>query len=433
MNDPEHTLDTLIEDNADSGTFRVHVKAFTDPAIFEKEKQRVFRKTWFYAAHESELPTPESFVSRKVAGQSLIISRDANGELHALINACRHRGALVCREDAGSSKLFTCPYHGWSFDTRGALVGIPGKDAYEGTGFDRKAFGLVRMPRIERYRGFIFVHSSADAEPLSDFLAEARTFLDLIADQAPEGLEVLPGSHRYAIRANWKLVSENGIDSYHFRTLHRRYLGFMRSKGAQSLSSDDAFPPKGCALGNGHGADEHQNLAAMGRFAGCWGPLFPAFLKPDIETNHARLERLHGARRAYRISHVNRSLRLFPNLYILDHCNTTIRCFFPTAVDEVEVTEWVLGAKGESETLRRERLRTHSGLPGPASFVSPDDIDTLESCQRGLVPQLEWLDYSRGMKRAEPLHTDELQLRSFYRHWHSLMTNDRVSYPQNAR
>lgn len=432
MNNFETNLDTLIEDNAATGIFRVNVNAFTDPTIFALEQERVFRHAWFYAAHESELSVPHNFVARKIAGQALIISRDANGQIHALINACRHRGALVCREDGGCNKVFTCPYHGWSFDSQGSLVGVPSEDAYDGTAFDRQDFGLVRMPHIESYRGFIFINQCVDAEPLTDFLAGAKELIDLVADQAPDGLEVLPGSHRYAIRANWKLVAENGIDSYHFRILHRRYLSFMRSKGVEAIGTDNTFAPKGWAFANGHGADEHQNLATLGRFAGRWGALFPEALKPAIEANHTRLQQVHGAQRAYRISHVNRSLRLFPNFYILDNCNTTLRSFFPTAVDQVEVTEWVLGAKGESTELRQERLRTHSGLPGPASFVSPDDIDTLESCQRGLVPQLEWLDFSRGMKRTEPLPTDELQHRGFYRHWHTLLTNGRVHYPHDA-
>jgi phenylpropionate dioxygenase-like ring-hydroxylating dioxygenase large terminal subunit len=431
MDEIEQELDGLINDNSDQGIFRIQAKAFTDPRFFTLEKERIFKRSWIYAAHESELAGPNAFLSRKIAGKLLIITRDDKGEIHALVNACQHRGALVCREESGCTKVFHCPYHGWAYDTQGRLIGLPGEDAYDGSTFNRQSISLARMPQIASYRGFIFVNQCADAEPLSDFLAEAKEFIDLVADQAPEGLEVLPGSHRYAIRANWKLVAENGIDSYHFRILHRRYLSFMRSKGGERAGGD--FPPKGWSLGNGHGADEHQNLAALGRFSGRWGPLFPESLKPVIEANRKKLEQVHGAERAFRISQVNRSLRLFPNLYILDNSNTTIRTFYPTAVDYVEVTEWVLGAKGEGKALRQERLRTHSGLPGPASFVSPDDIGTLESCHRGLSHQeLEWIDCSRGMKRNEPLPTDELQHRGFYRHWHELVTLSRVRYPYDA-
>ncbi|MGB3918917.1 MAG: SRPBCC family protein, partial [Thiothrix litoralis] len=161
--------------------------------------------------------------------------------------------------------------------------------------------------------------------------------------------------------------------------------------------------------------------------------LFPESLKPAIEANRVELEQLYGDERAYRISQVNRSMRLFPNFYILDNSNTGIRTFHPISVDQVEVNEWMLAAKGESAELREERLRTHSGLPGPAGFVSPDDVDTLESCQRGLSHQaFDWIDCSRGMMRAEPLPTDELQLRGFYRHWHPLLTEGQVHYPADA-
>lgn len=433
MMDAMNILAGLVSDNPTAGLFRVQAAAFTDPQIFALEQERIFKRTWLYVAHESELAQPNAFVSRRVGGMALLVTRGEDGAVHALINACRHRGALVCREDAGCKRAFVCPYHAWSYNTQGDLVGIPGEDAYQGSAFDRNVMGLKHVAQVSSYRGFIFVNAAADAEPLADFLAGAREFLDLVADQAPQGLEVLSGSHRYMIRANWKLVTENAIDSYHFRILHRRYVSFIRSKGGEVGGHGGSFVPRGWSLGNGHGADEHQNLAALGRFAGCWGPLFPESLKPAVDANYLSLQQQYGAERAYRISQVNRSLRIFPNLYILDNSNTAIRTFYPVGVDQVEVNEWVLGAKGESAELRQERLRTHSGLPGPAGFVSPDDIDTLESCQRGLSSAaLEWIECSRGMMRAEPLPTDELQLRGFYRHWHTLLTEGQVRYPADA-
>ncbi len=423
----------LVSDNPADGLFRVQATAFTDPHLFALEQAHIFKRTWLYAAHESEVEQPNAFVSRRVGGMALLITRDENGEVQALINACRHRGALVCREDAGCKRVFVCPYHAWSYNTHGDLVGLPGEDAYDGSRFDRQTMGLKKVAHVASYRGFIFINAAADAEPLVNFLAGAREFLDLAADQAPQGLEVLPGSHRYTIRANWKLVTENAIDSYHFRMLHRRYVSFIRSKGGELGGGDGSFTPRGWSFDNGHGADEHQGLAALGRFAGCWGPLFPEALKPAIDANYQALEQKYGAERAYRISQVNRSLRIFPNLYLLDNSNTAIRTFHPISVDQVEVNEWMLGAKGESAELRQERLRTHSGLPGPAGFVSPDDIDTLESCQRGLNSgALEWIECSRGMMREQPLPTDELQLRGFYRHWHTLLTQGQVRYPADA-
>src|SRR5262249_40566778 len=149
----------------------------------------------------------------------------------------------------------------WSYDIEGRLIGLPGDDAYEGSSFRRNSLTLRSVARLESCRGFIFVNADASAESLSDSLAGAKEFIDLVVDQAPEGLEVLSGSHHYAIRANWKLVAENGIDAYHFRMLHRRYMAFIKEKGGEPIAGP--IVPVGRSLGKGHGANEHETLASL--------------------------------------------------------------------------------------------------------------------------------------------------------------------------
>src|SRR5215475_7635483 len=160
----------LVIDNQKDGLFRVNRRAFTDPHILEWEKERVFDQCWIYAGHESEIPHPGDFCSRRVAGRPIILVRGDDGQVRVLLNTCTHRGALVCREQAGSARTFQCPYHAWTFNNRGELVGVPGEDAYSPS-FDRKEFALGTPPRVESYRGFVFINFDASAEALGDYLA----------------------------------------------------------------------------------------------------------------------------------------------------------------------------------------------------------------------------------------------------------------------
>lgn len=150
------SLEDLVIDNREAGLFRVNRRVFTEPAILELEKERVFARSWIYAGHESEIPRPDDFRSRRVAGRPLILARGTDGQVRALLNTCTHRGALVCREQVGNAKTFQCSYHAWTYNNQGTLVGVPGEDAYSAA-FDRTELGLRQAPRMESYRGFIFV------------------------------------------------------------------------------------------------------------------------------------------------------------------------------------------------------------------------------------------------------------------------------------
>src|SRR5690349_8099164 len=103
--DLERELDGLLVDNSAEGIFQLHARAFTDERFFELEKSRIFDRSWLYAAHESELVGAGAFLSRRVGTKDIILTRDADGEIRALINACAHRGARVCRETAGCAKV----------------------------------------------------------------------------------------------------------------------------------------------------------------------------------------------------------------------------------------------------------------------------------------------------------------------------------------
>lgn len=189
---------------------------------FDAEREQIFRKVPLVVAHRSEVSEPGSFVTRTRLGTPLLIVRAADERVRAFLNVCRHRGASVVRADEGCQKRFSCPYHAWTYDDVGHLVGVPARDV----GFpdlDLSERGLVELACEERH-GLIWVQ----LEPGSDLCLD--THLGAIgADLAwlsIEDLEVWDISER-TWNANWKILIEGGLESYHFQVAHRDTIAYL--------------------------------------------------------------------------------------------------------------------------------------------------------------------------------------------------------------
>jgi len=406
--------------------FRVNRAAMVDALVLEREMRRIFDVCWIYVGHASEVREPGDFVTRTICGRPVILCRDSEARLRVFLNVCRHRGAVVCRERSGNAKGYQCFYHGWSYDRDGCLDGVPGASSYPAS-FDRREFGLASPPQVADYRGFVFLSFDPDARPLGDYLAGAKEYLDLVVDQSPTGeMEIIRGTQEYAIRANWKLLVENSFDDYHLMSTHKTWLDYMKKSGVQIPR-----PPKGHvmpahgvgrALGNGHAVIDNENF--RGRPVAKWIPLYGEDAKPEIERIRSELEARLGPERAGRVADTNRNLVVFPNLVVNDGSSVTIRTFHPTAPDRMEVTAWALGPRGESAKARAIRLDSFLTFYGPGGFATPDDVEALESVQKGLASHREvpWSVMTRGIdKEGEQLNTDELHLREFWIHWDRCM------------
>src|SRR5438105_5289503 len=118
----QKTLETAVQDDAASGVYRVGRDIFTDPEIFELEMKHIFEGNWIYLAHESQIPNKNDYLTTYMGRQPIFITRNHDGGLNAFINACGHRGAMLCRFKRGSRVIFTCPFHGWTFTNSGKLL-----------------------------------------------------------------------------------------------------------------------------------------------------------------------------------------------------------------------------------------------------------------------------------------------------------------------
>src|SRR5579863_5615938 len=326
--------DKLVMEDQAAGLFRVNRRAFTDPEIFELERHRIFENCWIYAGHETEVPNPGDFRTRRLANRPIIIARGDDNIVRVLLNTCTHRGTMVCRERFGNARTFQCPYHAWTFNVRGDLIGVPGQDAYS-PAFDRKELALGRPPRTDSYRGFVFVNFNPSAPDLSDYLGGTKEYLDLVCDQSEAGMKVSDGLQAYSIRANWKLLVENSYDGYHGLPTHQRYFSFLAETGIDVKSGIMPHRQKALDLGNGHGVIEY--VGTWGRPVAHWVSAFGELAKGHIEEKYRRLVERFGEERAERIAQTSRNLVIFPNLVINDIMSITIRSFYPVTHDYMEV------------------------------------------------------------------------------------------------
>ncbi|MEQ1888112.1 MAG: aromatic ring-hydroxylating dioxygenase subunit alpha [Alphaproteobacteria bacterium] len=409
-----------VIDDGNAGQFKVARKAFVEQEVFLQEQKLIFDRCWLYFGHESEVAKPGDFVSRAISGRNLIFNRDKNGVVNAFYNTCTHRGAFVCREAKGNSKVFQCFYHGWVFSNEGALIDQPGKEAYCDTFNHDGAANLARVERLESYRGLYFINFDRNAVSLDTYLGGVKEYIDLVMDQAETSMEIVGGTQSYAIDANWKLLCENSIDGYHAATTHATYMDYLTNT-AGSLSNS-GLSGGARQIAGGHAAIEY--AAPWGRPVARHVPAWGEQGKIDVAAIMARLTQKYGEERARRIGLMNRNILIFPNLVLNDIMAITLRTFYPLAPDRMHVNAWALAPQEETADLRERRLFNFLEFLGPGGFATPDDVEALEMCQRGYknLRGVAWNDISKGMTRENPSINDELQMRTFWRKWNSLMT-----------
>lgn len=414
-------LSELVVDRPEDGIFRVSRSAMLSQDVLALEQKQLFDRCWLYVGHETEIENPGEFRSRLIAGRPLIFVRSSDGVPRVLYNTCRHRGAQVCNVESGTAERFQCFYHGWTYNNKGDLVGLPDSAGY-GKQFQKSEHGLKSPPRVEQYRGFYFVSFYPEIEDLKSYLGRACEVIDLSMDSAEAlgGWTILRGTARYSINANWKLLAENSFDGYHLQMVHQSYLDYMEWRRSLNGFNDKVKPGEvsgGFALRNGHGGMLH---VAPGRAIANPSPVWSDDVNREVERLRSENIARFGEERGRQMSEVSRHLLLFPNVVLQDsQTGFRIRQFWPAGVDRVDVMQWDLVPRNERSDLRASRMEMSLAFLGPGGLATPDDVEALESCQRGFgASEVEWSDISRGMDRA-PLMFDELQMRSFWRRWHA--------------
>jgi benzoate/toluate 1,2-dioxygenase alpha subunit len=382
-------LATALQDDPEAGIYRCRRDIFTDAELFELEMKHIFEANWVYLAHESQIPNNNDYFTTYIGRQPVVVTRDKTGELHAVINACAHRGAMLCRRKHGNKGSFTCPFHGWTFSNTGKLLKVKDEKTteYPPQFGENGSHDLKRVARFQSYRGFLFGSLNPDVAPLEDFLGETKVIIDQIVDQAPHGLEVLRGNSSYIYEGNWKLQMENGCDGYHVSSVHWNYAATM---GRRKDTGTKAVDANGWSksIGGVYGFENGHIL------------LWTKSLNPEVRPvwNHRdEIAARVGEERAHFITEQTRNLCLYPNVYLMDQFSTQIRVTRPISVNETEVTIYCFAPKGESAEDRTLRIRQYEDFFNVSGMGTADDLEEFRACQNGYAGSAApWNDLSRG-------------------------------------
>ncbi len=408
--------------------FRVHGSAYTDQAVFEAEMSRIFKKTWVYVGHESEIPQAGDYKTSYIGLQPVIVSRAKDAGIHVLVNRCVHRGAAIVREVRGNLPEFRCPYHGWVYGGDGSLVSIADRRDSGGyaENFNAPA-GLYRVPRIANYRGLIFASFNLEVEDIESYLGEMKTLIDNKFDLSPTG-RIKISSLPYIVRfpANWKFQAENIVDAYHFMHTHGAFVKLQAKFGD---STGDFGVHKG---GGGRAMRQERFRGSTWNCAGGHGlASYPssdveATLSGDFSAFYQDLLRLRGEEQFAWITG-KATGTVFPSMGLI---HQQIRIWRPIAANMTEVTIYPYELEGAPAAFNEGMLRSQERFYGPAGHGMADDIDIFGRNQQGLQGDvLEWLIIERGIDTDEPLANGDIKglpsseapQRALWREWAKLM------------
>ena len=391
-------LQSLLIDKPEAGVFDVARKLFTDDELYEQEMKHIFEGNWIYLCHESQVGNKNDFFTTHMGRQPVIVMRGEDGVIRGFINACAHRGSTLCRTARGNRKFLVCTYHGWTYDSSGKNVDV--KDLNSGDypdAFLQQSHDLAPVARVETYAGFVFGSLNPDVEPLTDYLAATKPFIEMLDQMGANGMEVLPGSSTYVYKGNWKMQAENGIDGYHFTTIHANYVGVITRRARMEAE--------------GRGEDKvkvaYDDSMMKGFDSGCYdlhnghGLIWIDFPKPEnrpLWEQREEVEQRVGKARAEWMLKRQRNLLIYPNVQLMEQASSQIRVFRPLAPDRTEVKIYCIAPKGESKAARARRIRQYEDFFNATGMATPDDLREFEGCQEGFRGrQVAWQQgYDRG-------------------------------------
>lgn len=197
-----------------AGAMTLPGEYYTSEKIYLLESSKIFSRNWLYAGRLADLDQPGSYLLREVENESIILLQNHENKARAFYNVCRHRGTRICKENQGRfSRSIQCPYHAWTYNLNGELIGAPNMESVQG--FRKESFPLIEVP-LAVWEGGLFINLAEQPVPFETAYAPLKNKF------AEWSLSELKTAHHltYDVKANWKLILQNYSECYHCPTLH---------------------------------------------------------------------------------------------------------------------------------------------------------------------------------------------------------------------
>jgi salicylate 5-hydroxylase large subunit len=396
------------------GVSRVPYWLYTDPEIYRLEQERIFcGPSWSYVALEAEVPEPGSFKRSFIGEKPVVVVRDETGEINVVENRCAHRGVQFCQTHLGKVSEFMCPYHQWTYNLKGDLIGVPFRRGLRKQGgmpadFDPKQHHL-RQLRVARRHGVVFASFSNEVEPFEEYLGPGMLSLfDRVFDGRK--LTVL-GYSRQLTPANWKLMFENIKDPYHATLLHVFLVSFglYRADNPSKVVIDPTGRHAATLSWRGEQKKTEDNLEMRS-------------LMEDLKLQAMDMLQPVKEYEQYTIA----LMTLWPNLIIQQQSNTlAMRQLVTRGPGEFELAWTFFGYETDDDAMVQRRLR-QANLMGPSGYVSIDDSEIMAFTQQGVAPYTNASGVmemgGRDWEEEEAHSVTESLIRAFYEQYRKVMS-----------
>jgi phenylpropionate dioxygenase-like ring-hydroxylating dioxygenase large terminal subunit len=447
---------STISDLIDLERREVQLRTLADREIYEIEQDKIFGKTWLLLGHESEIPDDGNFIQRFMGDDSVIVARH-KGEVFVSLNVCPHRGMKITTQDAGSTSIHKCIYHGWAFRSNGEFLGSPVADqCMHGKIRGKDELGL-QQARVTLYGGLIFATWNIDGPSFEDFLGDAKWYYDMLFCRSDGGMVVAGPPQRFVVRANWKAAGEqSAADGFHTLMLHR-WLGEVGNYKKDDGESGDLTPEMfGAEVSSPHGHalrcidlnrkirrltgkdPEELSVEEKLRVLPPPGMTADAFTQLKKNLSPEQLEAM-----AWMPPQVG---GMFPNVlfgfvYIPQADGSvvgsmTLHAYVPKGPDKLEFINWIFVEKDTPPELREKMVMQTIQLFGTSGMVEQDDSDTwphMTLTAKGPQGRHSTMKYQAIYETGKPegwpgpgivnegFTKDDTQWH-WWKYWHALMT-----------
>ncbi len=394
------------------GLTKVSFRTYQDPALADREQRELFEgPVWNYLCLETDIAAVGDWRTTFVGRMSVVVVRTETGSIAAFENRCVHRGALICLDNAGNARDFTCVYHAWRYDLNGTLKSVAFRKGVNGKGGMPDSFRpedhTTRKLRTETIGGLVFGTFSDRTQDLEGYMGpEISLALRVIASRE---LKVI-GRFTEVLPNNWKLYAENVRDTYHASLLHVFFATFKinrLSQGGGVKVSDNG----GCHVSTTLAPDQETDTTYAGMRSVDEGLHLsdPSVLDAADE---------HGDRVRQQI------LSVFPGFAMQRTYNVmAIRQFVPRGLDKTDLNWIYLGYADDTADLRRRRLK-QLNLAGPAGFVSMEDGCIGNFVGRGAAAAhgaSSLMQMGGAGSESQETRATETAIRGFWKMWRSIM------------